>query len=207
MAQLVLWASTGTAATIAHMVLAEARADYEVRFIGLRAGDNRRPEFLAINPKGEVPALVADGVVITETPAICQYVAETHPDAGLIPPTQPARAECLSWLAWASYRQAAAYIPALLPVRTTREPTAHDAVRACSCRRIGKAVGLLDSTLADGRDYLMGPEPTLPDFYVAMQLRWARKLEVPLGARVGAFLDRMLARPAVAGVLAAEGLA
>ena len=67
--------------------------------------------------------------------------------------------------------------------------------------------GLLDSTLADGRDYLMGPEPTLPDFYVAMQLRWARKLEVPLGARVGAFLDRMLARPAVAGVLAAEGLA
>jgi len=207
MARLVLWGSTGTAATIVHMVLAEAHADFEVRFIGLRAGDNRRPEFLAINPKGEVPALVADGTVITETPAICQYVAETHPAAGLLPARQPARAECLAWLAWASYRQAAAFIPALLPVRTTREPSAHDAVRACSCRRVAKAVAFLDTTLADGRDYLMGTDPTLPDFYVAMQLRWARKLALPLGSQAGAYLERVLARPAVAGVLAAEGLA
>lgn len=204
---LVLWGSTGTASTIAHMVLVEAGADFEVRFIGLRAGDNRRPEFLTINPKGEVPALVAGGVVITETPAICQYIAETHPGARLLPDRQPARAQCLAWLAWASYRQAAAFIPALLPGRATREVTAHDAVRACSCRRVARAVGLLEGALADGRAYLMGQQVTLPDFYVTMQLRWARRLGVPLGLQAGRFLDRMLARPSVVHVLAAEGLA
>jgi glutathione S-transferase len=204
---LVLWGSTGTTSTIAHMVLVEAGADFEARFIGLKAGDNRRPEFLAINPKGEVPALVVDGAVITETPAICQYIAETHPDSGLLPATYPQRAQCLAWLAWASYRQAASWIPAMLPVRATREPAAHDAVRACSRRRVAKALDFLDSALADGRYYLMGNAATLPDFYVAMQLRWARRIDVPIGDRAGALLDRMLARPAVARVLAAEGLA
>jgi glutathione S-transferase len=204
---LVLWGSTGTTSTIAHMVLVEAGADFELRLIGLKDGDNRRPEFLAINPKGEVPALVADGAVITETPAICQYIAETHPHAGLLPDRYPERAQCLSWLAWASYRQAASWIPAMLPVRATREPAAHDAVRACSRRRVAKAIAFLDTALADGRDYLMGSSATLPDFYVAMQLRWARRIEVPLSDGVSALLDRMLKRPAVARVLAAEGLA
>jgi glutathione S-transferase len=203
---LVLWASTATTSTIVHMVLAEAGAAFETRFIGLRAGDNRRPEFLAINPKGEVPALVVDGVVITETPAICLYVAERFPDAGLVPAEPLARARCMSWLAWASYRQAAAWIPAMVPGRSTRDLLAQPGVAAAGRRKILKALGHLDAELADGREYLMGSRATLPDFYVAMQGRWARRLALPLPGSVAAHLDRVLARPAVRHVLAVEGL-
>lgn len=207
MPRMVLWASTATTSTIAHMVLEEAGAEFELRLIGLKAGDNRRPEFLAINPKGEVPALAVEGHVITETPAICQYVAELHPEAGLLPDAQPARAQCLAWLAWASYRQAAAYIPALVPARSSNDSTAHPGIRAAGRRKVEKALAHLDCALADGRAYLMGARATLPDFYVAMQLRWARRLEIPLPATTSHYLGRVLSRPAVAHVLAVEGLA
>jgi glutathione S-transferase len=118
---LVLWGSTATTATVAHMVLMEAGADFAARFISLREGENRQPAFLALNPKGEVPVLVTPcGSAITETPVVCQFIAETHPRAGLLPADQTARAQCLGWLAWCSYRQANTYALALMPGRGAR---------------------------------------------------------------------------------------
>lgn len=205
--RLVLWGSTSTTATVAHMVLAEAGAEFEVRFLSLRGGEHRRPDFLALNPKGEVPVLVEGTTVVTETPVVCQYVAETHPAAGLLPQNPAARAECLSWLAWASWRQAACYAIALLPMRGTRDQAAQASVRACALRRVGRALAQFDARLEGAGDFVMGARPTLPDYYAAMQTRWAEYLGVNPPPRVAAHKARVLARPAVAAAMRAEGLA
>jgi glutathione S-transferase len=207
MPRLVLWGSTATTATVAHMVLMEAGADFEARFISLREGENRQPAFLALNPKGEVPVLVTPcGSAITETPVVCQFIAETHPHADLLPADQTARAQCLGWLAWCSYRQANTYALALMPGRGARDQAAQQGVREAALRRVGKALAHLDAALDDGRDFLMGGQPTLPDFYVALQTRWAGRLGAALPARVESHRARVLARPAVARVLAIEGM-
>ncbi|HSV02187.1 MAG TPA: glutathione S-transferase N-terminal domain-containing protein [Phenylobacterium sp.] len=76
------WGSCSLASLIA---LEEAGADYELAIMSTRTGDQRRPEYLALNPKGRVPALVTDRGVLTETPAILSWIPETYPEAQLLP--------------------------------------------------------------------------------------------------------------------------
>ncbi|MFL5295800.1 MAG: glutathione S-transferase family protein [Phenylobacterium sp.] len=84
------WGSCSLASLIA---LEEAGAPYELVVMSTKDGDQRKPEYLAVNPKGRVPALVTDRGVLTETPAILSYIAETHPAARLLPVDAWARAQ------------------------------------------------------------------------------------------------------------------
>src|SRR6187399_2423184 len=76
-------------ALASHIALEEAGADYEAVRLDLKAGDQRKPEYLKVNPKGRVPALVTDRGVLTENPAILAYVAQAYPDARLAPLDDP----------------------------------------------------------------------------------------------------------------------
>ena len=80
-----LFYATGACSLASHIALEEAGADYEALRVDTAAGDQRRPEYLAVNPKGRVPALVTDNGVLTETPAILAWVAQAFPEAGLAP--------------------------------------------------------------------------------------------------------------------------
>jgi glutathione S-transferase len=80
------WGSCSLASAIA---LEEAGADYELAVMSTREGDQRKPEYLAVNPKGRVPALVAQQGILTETPAILAYVAQSFPAAKLAPLDDP----------------------------------------------------------------------------------------------------------------------
>jgi glutathione S-transferase len=80
------WGSCSLAALIA---LEEAGADYELVVMSTRDGDQRRPEYLAVNPKGRVPALVTERGILTETPAILAFIAQSFPQAGLAPLDDP----------------------------------------------------------------------------------------------------------------------
>jgi glutathione S-transferase len=75
----------GSCAMASHIALEEAGAAYDAVKLDLRAGDQRKPDYLAVNPKGRVPALVTDRGILTETPAILAFVAQTHPAARLAP--------------------------------------------------------------------------------------------------------------------------
>lgn len=74
-----------TCALASHIALEEAGADYTLTRISFASADQRKPEFLAINPKGRVPALVTDRGVLTETPAMLAYIAQSYPKAKLAP--------------------------------------------------------------------------------------------------------------------------
>lgn len=80
-----LYSCKGTIGLACHIALEEAGADYEVEWVDFAQNAQRQPDYLAINPKSRVPALVTDRGVITEAPAIVNYIAETHPAAKLAP--------------------------------------------------------------------------------------------------------------------------
>ena len=80
-----LFYSLGSCSLASHIALEEAGADYEAIRMDVRKWDQRKPEYLAINPKGRVPALATDRGVLTENTAILAWVAQAHPQAGLMP--------------------------------------------------------------------------------------------------------------------------
>jgi glutathione S-transferase len=84
---------------IAHWMLEEANAPYEIKVVDFEKKEHKSPEFLAINPMGKLPAIVHRGTVVTETAAICAYLADAFPAAGLAPALDdPKRGSYLRWL-------------------------------------------------------------------------------------------------------------
>jgi len=81
----ILYFAPGTCARAVMIALEEASAEYDIRVVAHMRGDHKSPEYLALNPNGKVPVLVADGHPIAETSAILLYLAQIFPDAGLLP--------------------------------------------------------------------------------------------------------------------------
>src|SRR3984885_14927174 len=84
-----LYYATGTCALASHIALEEAGAEYSTVKISFAANEQRSPEYLAINPKGRVPSLVTDRGILTETPAMLAYIAQSFPPAKLAPSDDP----------------------------------------------------------------------------------------------------------------------
>ena len=84
-----LFYAVNTCALASHIALEEARAAYTSARIGFAANEQRSPEYLAINPKGRVPAMVTDRGILTETPAMLAFIAQSFPQAGLAPLDDP----------------------------------------------------------------------------------------------------------------------
>ncbi|MGE3906041.1 MAG: glutathione S-transferase family protein [Reyranellaceae bacterium] len=82
---LTLYYAPNTCSLATHIALIEAGAPYELVRLSFASADQRKPEFLALNPKGRVPALVTEQGILTETPALLAYVAQRFPSAGLAP--------------------------------------------------------------------------------------------------------------------------
>jgi glutathione S-transferase len=80
-----LYYAADTCSLASHIALEDAAADYSTVRISFAAGEQRKPEYLAINPKGRAPALVTDKGVLTETPAILAFIAQSFPQARLAP--------------------------------------------------------------------------------------------------------------------------
>lgn len=86
---LTFYYAPGTCALASHLALEIAGADYESVRLDFRAQQQRSPEYLKVNPKGRVPALATDRGVITETPAVLQFIAQSFPQANLAPLDDP----------------------------------------------------------------------------------------------------------------------
>lgn len=101
MSQMILYGAWGSASRVPAIVMEEKGIDYELRLLSFMNGDQRKPEFLAINPKGKVPALIVDGVALSETVAILSYLDAAFPDRGILPKGDAmARAQVLADMAW-----------------------------------------------------------------------------------------------------------
>jgi glutathione S-transferase len=205
----VLWTSTFTSGTLAHQVAAVSGLPFELRFISLRAGEHKKPGYLAVNPKGEVPALqLPDGTVITEIPAIIQWFAEAAPDSGLLPREPSKRIKAIEWLAWCHWSMGRHFNPCFAATRfVDGDEHAATAVRAAALKRARAALEFGNAALQAGGGTLVGtPAPSAPDLFLGSLGGFAGflKLDISDLTALGALMRRVAAMPAVAAALERE---
>ncbi|PQA85814.1 glutathione transferase GstA [Hyphococcus luteus] len=161
-------------------------------------------DYSAINPNGYVPALRLDnGEILTEGPAILQFIADTNQSAGLAPENGTVeRARVNALLNFAGSELHKAFAPLFA------DPAPEGAARDAIIEKIGTRLDHIESRLADGRAYLTGDAFTIADAYVFVVANWANFVNVDLSKwpNVVSFVKRVAARPAVTNALAAEGL-
>ena len=204
----------GNASFTPHVLLHEIGVPFELKLVKRMQGAHKQPEYLKLNPNGLIPVLVDGDLVLYETAAICLHLADTHPDAALAPPLGTAeRAHFYQWLAWLTNTLQATLIHYFYPERLVDEGNTSGAaqVKAHAQAKVGALLQLLDAQLAaHGAPWLLGEHYSAVDPYAFMLCRWTRGFdhrparEYP---HLAPYLQRMLARPAVQRVLAAEALA
>lgn len=199
-----LYYSPGACALASHIALEEAGADYELAKIDLKAGEQRTPEYLAINPAGATPALQTDEGVLTENAVIMAWVAQAHPQAGLAPETFSfAFSKMQSLNGWLG----SSLHPALGRLMFSRPPLEGESKDAALEVALGK-LDILENHLFVG-PWVTGETYTVADGYASVFTRWARQAGLLDGGRypnLNRHLDAVQARPAVQRALAAEGI-
>jgi len=168
-----LYWSPGSGAFAAQAALEEANAGYERVTVDLEAGEQRSDEFLALNPRGQVPALVLpDGTVMTESAAMVLHIADCYPWAGLLPPPgDPDRARVYRWLVFAVANLYEADLRYFYPERYTTDEAGVAAVKAAGLRDMDRAFGLVEAALG-GDPHLLGEIFSAADLYLLMLAYW-----------------------------------
>ena len=203
----------GNASLIPHLLLEELGVPFELVRVDRATNAHKTPEFLRLNPNGLIPVLVetkpTGELVLYETAAICLHLLDTHPEAGLAPvPGTAARAHFYKWLVWLTNTLQAALIIYFYPERWADEPAAIGQVKAHAEAKIGTMLDQLDAELAARGPWLLGAEFSVLDLYALVLCRWTRALARPARSlpRLGPYLQRVLARPAVQRAFATEGI-
>ena len=190
-----LYFSNGSCSLASHIMLEEAGAKFETQRINLREGEQKKPEYLKVNPKGKVPALVLDGgVVLTENPAIISYIADTHPQANLLaPPGELARAKAQEWLAWCSSTVHISFGPLF----RNREDEAQR-------KLVQTNLELFNDWL--GGTFVLGEQFSAADAYTLVFTGWAALFGLKIGDRMRHAAKALLQREAVKRAITTQQL-
>jgi glutathione S-transferase len=201
-----LFYALGSCSLASHIALEEAGADYELVAMSTRDGDQRTPEYLAINPKGRVPALVTDRGVLTETPAILAYVAQTYPAARLAPLDDPfAFAEAQAFNSYLCSTVHVAHAHKHRGYRWADDPAALAEMTRKVPETEAACFQLIEDEFLKG-PWVMGEAYSICDGYLFTLAGWLEGDGIDLRRfpKVHEHSERVRARPAVAKVLAAE---
>jgi glutathione S-transferase len=198
-----LYFSPGACSLASHIVLREAGLPFDLKRADLKTKKlEDGSDFLAVNSKGAVPALrLDDGNVLTEGPAIMQYIADQKPDSKLAPKAGTLeRYRLQEWLNYITSEVHKTFSPLF-------NPAAHDAVKEYTTQNLHKKFDWLNTQLT-GKQYLTGDTFTIADAYLFVVVNWSNFVGVDLSKwpALQAFQARVAARPKVQEALEAEGL-
>lgn len=198
-----LYYSPGSCALASHIALAEAGADYEAVRIDFGAEQQRSPDYLAVSPKGRVPALITERGILTETPAILLYIAQSFPGAGLAPLDDPFALARLQ--AFNSYLCSTVHVAHAHGGRGHRwadEESSFADMKRKVPETVGACFALIESDMFEG-PWVMGETYSLGDPYLYTVARWLERDRVDLATlpKTADHMQRMEARPAVQKVL------
>ena len=195
-----------TCALASHIALEEAGADYQGVKMSFRSDDQRKPDYLAINPKGRVPALVTDKGILTETPAILAFVAQSFPKARLAPVDDPfAFAQTQAFNSYLCSTVHVAHAHRMRGYRWADDPAAIEAMQRKAPTAVGECFGLIEKEMLKG-PWVMGDTYSICDAYLFTLAQWLEADRVDLGKlpRVLEHRARVADRPAVRKALAEE---
>lgn len=195
-----------TCALATHIALIDAGADYAAKRVDFSTGEQRSPAFLAINPKGRVPALVTPQGVLTETPALLAYLAQSFPAASLAPLDDPfafAQLQAFNLFLASSLHVAHAHGPR--GNRWTDDPAALAALKSYIPTSVSAAFQLVEDTMLQG-PFVMGDTYSIADPYLFTMSTWIEgdKVDTTLIPRVMAHREMMSKRASVIRALAEE---
>ena len=192
MSELVFYTNPMSRGRIIRWMLEEVGQPYDTKVLRWETGDAKSPEYLAVNPMGKVPAIVHDGVVVTECAAICAYLADAFPQAGLAPPSgSKLRGPYYRWLFFG-----AGPIEQAVGVKALKVEPTEDQRGMLGFGTIDDVFNTLEGALKD-REYLVGDSFTAADLYVGAHLGWGMGFgTIEKRPVFEAYVARVDARPA-----------
>ena len=203
-----LYYAPGAASMVVHWLLIELGLDTELRRVDTAAGQQKSPEYLAINPNGVVPTYVENGQPMFEAAAIAMTLGDRYATGRLAPAIDaPQRAAYNQWM----FHLANAVQPLFRIWWYPHEPAGEsqsDNVRQLVIPRISAAWDRLDAHLARNGPYLLGERASAADFFLTMLMRWSRHMPKPATEwpNLAAHARRMKARPTFKRLYEREGL-
>ena len=200
-----LYYASETCALASHIALEQAGAEYEAVRVDFSANEENSEEYLRMNPKGRVPTLVTDRGILTETPAILQFICQTYPDAGLAPLDE--LFEFARMNAFNSYLCSTVHVAHAHRLRGNRwadDPLAIKAMQNKVPQSVGDAFALIESELHG--PWVLGKRYSISDIYLFTLARWleADGVNPEQLPRVADHRKRMFQDPLVAKIVAAE---
>jgi glutathione S-transferase len=201
-----LFLAANTCALASHIALEEAGATHEIVRVDFRANEQRKPEYLAINPKGRVPALATGRGILTETPAILAFIAQSFPAARLAPLDDPyefARVQAFNSYLCSTVHVAHAH--RMRGYRWADDPAAIAEMQRKVPTTVGDCFELIETTMLKG-PWVMGDRYSICDPYLFTLSQWldGDGVDVNRFPKVVELRSRMSARPAVQRALAAQ---
>ena len=178
--------ATGTLA-----LMEELDVPYNLEVLNQKGGETRSPKYLAVNPMGKVPAIVHNGALVTEQPAIYLYLADLYPEKGLAPAIgDPLRGPFLRWLVY----YGSSFEPAIVD-RSQKHPPA--APSMCPYGDFDTMLKTLNDQLRKG-PWILGEKFTAADVLWGIALHWTTGFNlVPATPEIKAYVERVYARPAI----------
>ncbi len=203
---LTLFYATNTCSLASHITLEESGVAYEAKRLNFADNDQRKPEYLKINPKSRVPALVTDQGILTETPAILVYVAQMFPKANLLPLNDPFRlAQIQSFNSYLCSTVHVAHAHRMRGYRWTDDQPAMETMKKKVSQNVGDCFDLIEREYFKG-PWVMGEDYSISDPYLFTLSGWleADGVDPKRFPKVLDHRNRMAERPAVKKVLARE---
>jgi glutathione S-transferase len=203
---LTFYYSPDSCALASHIALEEAGASFTLRRIDFSRTEQKSPAYLAINPKARVPAIVTPRGVLTETPAMLAFIAQSFPDARLAPLDDPfAFAQLQAFNVYLCSTVHVAHAHRMRGYRWADDPAAHVAMQKKVPQSVGECYALIEQKMLRG-PWVMGEQYTIADPYLYTLAQWleADGADVATIPRVVDHRARMKERPAVKKAISEE---
>jgi len=188
-----------------HVLLNEIGEKFEAQKLSMQDGEHKKPDFLKINPRGQVPVLQEDGKTLLEGAAILTYLCDKH-KSPLLPQSGWDRAEALQWLMFGNSTLHNGYSKAAFIARNGEDGPAKDKLVNAACDQIQEYWNQIETHLAQsGKPYVCGDKCTIADILIAVIANWGfLPRQFSFGPKTKALLKSVIARPAYQKAIATE---
>ena len=205
-----LYFAPGACSFVPHVALEAIRAatgeSFEPKLVKLHKGEQKAPEYLALNPNGQVPVLIVDGKPLNQIVAICDYLDRRFSKAGLLPTESWARAQALSQLAWMNNTVHPTFTHVFRPGDFAESEAAQADVRKTAAQRFRAHLERIQGWSAAAAPYWFGDRISFHDAYAFTLFRWGGYAGIDPKSLPGylTYIERVMAAPPVAAVLERE---
>lgn len=205
-----LYFAPGACSFVPHVGLEIVKAatgvDFTPRLVKLHKAENKTPDYLALNPEGQVPILMLEGRPLTQIVAIVDWLDRTYPGAGLLPAEGWPRAQALSQFAWMNNTVHPTFTHIFMPHKFAESEAARAEVRRQASLQFRVQLERLQDMISGAAPYWFGARLSCHDAYAFTLLRWGGYAGIDPKSlpRYYAYIERVMAAPPVAAALERE---